>query len=170
MGRTVMAPRTRLKGAVPDAHKWEFKARFRRHAFGWRSQPAIRRVRQAVAEIKKAALKDPVLAADGAVTLLERLTTRLRAAKDAELEGLSHYFTEPAAKRLAKPHPDVAARICRALGMRILKERKSRSYDTALSNFEDAKRCYERTGLNGAWDAVVAVGRCRRRSAERAPP
>ena len=30
-----------------DAHKWEFKSRFRRHAFGWRSQPAILRVRQA---------------------------------------------------------------------------------------------------------------------------
>jgi hypothetical protein len=23
------------------SHKWEFKARFRRHAFGWKSQPAI---------------------------------------------------------------------------------------------------------------------------------
>ena len=25
--------------------KWEFKAQFRRHAFGWRSQPAIKRVK-----------------------------------------------------------------------------------------------------------------------------
>jgi hypothetical protein len=31
-----------------DGHEWEFKARFRRHAFGWRSQPAITRIRQAV--------------------------------------------------------------------------------------------------------------------------
>jgi len=23
-----------------ESHKWEFKARFRRHAFGWRSQPS----------------------------------------------------------------------------------------------------------------------------------
>ena len=34
-----------------EPHKWEFKARFRRHAFGWKSQPAIRRVKEAVAEI-----------------------------------------------------------------------------------------------------------------------
>jgi hypothetical protein len=27
--------------AKPAAHRWEFKARFRRQALGWRSQPAI---------------------------------------------------------------------------------------------------------------------------------
>ena len=55
-------------------HTWEFRARFRRHAFGWKSAPAIARVRQAVAEIKKVAKKDPVLAAEGAVLFLERLS------------------------------------------------------------------------------------------------
>jgi hypothetical protein len=60
-----------------DTHKWEFKARFRRHAFGWESQPAIHRVKQAVAEIKKVARKDAALAADGAVTFLERLSPAL---------------------------------------------------------------------------------------------
>jgi len=60
-----------------DGHIWEFKARFRRHAFGWKSQPAIQRVKQAVSEIKKAARTDPVLAAEGAVTLLERLSPAL---------------------------------------------------------------------------------------------
>lgn len=40
-----------------DSYKWEFKARFRRHAFGWRSQPAITRIKQAVAEITKVAKK-----------------------------------------------------------------------------------------------------------------
>ena len=56
------------------AHKWEFKARFRRHAFGWKSQPAIQRVKQATSEIRKVARTDPVLAAEGAVTLIERLS------------------------------------------------------------------------------------------------
>jgi hypothetical protein len=56
------------------AYKWEFKPRFRRHAFGWRSQPAIGRIKQAQAEIKKVARKDPVLAAEGAVSLIERLS------------------------------------------------------------------------------------------------
>lgn len=59
------------------AYKWEFKARFRRHAFGWKSQPAIARVKQAVAEIKKVAKKDPVLAAEGAVAFLERVSPAL---------------------------------------------------------------------------------------------
>ena len=53
-------------------HKWEFRARFRRHAFGWRSQPAIKRVREAVSEIKKVARRDKLLAAEGAVLCLAR--------------------------------------------------------------------------------------------------
>jgi hypothetical protein len=63
--------------AKAEAHKWEFKARFRRHAFGWKSQPAIQRVKQAVAEIKKVGRTDPVLAADGAVAFIERISPAL---------------------------------------------------------------------------------------------
>ncbi len=59
------------------SHKWEFKARFRRHAFGWRSQPAIQRVKQAVAEIKKVAKKEPAVAAEGAIAFLERVSPAL---------------------------------------------------------------------------------------------
>ena len=59
------------------AHKWNFAARFRRNAFGWRSQPAIARVKEAVAEIKKIARKDPVLAAEGAVLFLEKVSPAL---------------------------------------------------------------------------------------------
>ena len=55
-----------------SGHKWQFKARFRQRAFGWKSQPAITRVKQALAEIKKAVKLDPCLAAEGAVSLLER--------------------------------------------------------------------------------------------------
>jgi len=61
----------------PAPHRWQFRARFRRHAFGWRSQPAVQRVREATSEIRKAARRDPVLAAEGAVTLLERLSPAL---------------------------------------------------------------------------------------------
>jgi hypothetical protein len=60
-----------------EAYKWEFKARFRRNAFGWKSQPAILRIKQAVAEIKKVAKKEPLLAAEGAVVLFERLSPAL---------------------------------------------------------------------------------------------
>lgn len=59
------------------AHKWTFRVRFRRNAFGWRSQPAIKRVREAVSEIKKAARKDPVLGGEGAVLFLEKVSPAL---------------------------------------------------------------------------------------------
>src|SRR6185436_8167472 len=59
------------------AYKWTFKARFRRHAFGWRSKPAIQRVKEAVSEIRKVARKNPVLGAEGAVTFLERVSPAL---------------------------------------------------------------------------------------------
>lgn len=59
------------------AHKWQFKARFRRHAFGWRSRPAIKRIKEAVSEIKKVARKDKVLAAEGAVSFLEKVSPAL---------------------------------------------------------------------------------------------
>ena len=62
---------------MAEAHKWEFKARFRRHAFGWKSQPAITRIKQAVGEIKKVAKKEPVLAAEGAIAFLERVSPAL---------------------------------------------------------------------------------------------
>lgn len=60
-----------------NAHKWQFAARFRRHAFGWRSDAPIQRIKEALAEIKLVARKEPVLAAEGAVTLLEKLSPAL---------------------------------------------------------------------------------------------
>src|SRR5690606_32844473 len=63
--------------AKAEAHKWEFKARFRRHAFGRKSQPAIQRAKQAGAEIKTVGRTDPVPAADGAVALSERISPAL---------------------------------------------------------------------------------------------
>jgi len=62
---------------MAEAHKWEFKARFRARAFGWKSQPAITRVKEAVAEIKKVAKKEPGVAAEGAVAFLERVSPAL---------------------------------------------------------------------------------------------
>ena len=63
--------------ATNASHKWTFAARFRHNAFGWRSQPAITRIKEAVSEIRKAARTDPILGAEGAVTLLERLSPAL---------------------------------------------------------------------------------------------
>jgi hypothetical protein len=57
--------------------RWQFAGRFRRNAFGWRSQPAIQRVREAVSELRKAARSDPLLAAEGAVLFLEKVSPAL---------------------------------------------------------------------------------------------
>jgi tetratricopeptide (TPR) repeat protein len=84
-----------------------------------------------------------------------RLVERLRRARDEELEATSHYATEPAAKKLAGPHPDVAAKLYRALGLRIVKAKKSRYYGAALSHFEEARRCWERAGLGASWEELV---------------
>ncbi len=63
--------------AKAEGYEWQFKARFRRRAFGWKSQPAIKRVKEAVSEIKKVARKDSVLGAEGAVLFLEKLSPAL---------------------------------------------------------------------------------------------
>ena len=60
-----------------ERYPWAFVPRFRRRAFGWRSGPAVTRVREAVSEIKKVARKDPLLAADRAVLFLEKLSPAL---------------------------------------------------------------------------------------------
>ncbi|MDF1556396.1 MAG: hypothetical protein P1P84_25240 [Deferrisomatales bacterium] len=62
---------------MPESFKWQFPARFRRRAFGWKSQPAIQRVKEAVSEIKAVARRDPLLAAEGAVLFLEKLSPAL---------------------------------------------------------------------------------------------
>ncbi len=63
--------------AGSESYKWDFKPRFRRGAFGPRSAKAVERVKQAVAEIKLVARREPVLAAEGAVAFLERVSAAL---------------------------------------------------------------------------------------------
>lgn len=59
-------------------HKWAFAPRFRRNAFGWKSQPAIKRIKEAVSEIKKVARKDPLLGGEGAVLFLEKVSPAIQ--------------------------------------------------------------------------------------------
>jgi hypothetical protein len=63
--------------SAENTHKWEFSARFRRGGFGWRSEPAITRIKEAIAEISKVARKDQILGATGAVLFLEKLSLAL---------------------------------------------------------------------------------------------
>ncbi|MBP6646482.1 MAG: hypothetical protein KA207_11535 [Burkholderiaceae bacterium] len=60
-----------------NKHAWAFSPRFRRGAFGWRSEPAIARIKEALAEIKAFNRKEPLLAAEGAVLFLTKLSPAL---------------------------------------------------------------------------------------------
>lgn len=84
-----------------------------------------------------------------------RLAARLDRATDRELESLSHYVTEPAAESLAGTHPGVAARVHRALCIRILDLGKSKYYYAALAHIAEARRCYLEAGLDRQWAALV---------------
>lgn len=60
---------------MATSHPWAFRASFRRNAFGWSgTRKAIERLNEAVAEIERMARADPVLAGEGAVLLLEKLS------------------------------------------------------------------------------------------------
>lgn len=58
--------------------KWLFSAHFRKHVYGWRSSPlAVQRVKEAVGEIKRVALQDPLRGGEGAVLFLEKVSQAL---------------------------------------------------------------------------------------------
>jgi len=63
--------------AAAKAHSRTFRSQFRAGAFGWRSDLPIKRIKEAVAEIKKATRKDKVLGAEGAVIFLEKASGAL---------------------------------------------------------------------------------------------
>lgn len=86
---------------------------------------------------------------------LERLVERLKGTPDAALEGLSHFTMEPAAAALAPRWPAIAARVYRALGVRIVKSAKSQYYGAALSHLAEARACWERCGQHAAWQQLV---------------
>jgi len=55
-------------------HKWTFPSRFRAGTYSWKaSRLACQRLREAVTEIKKVAKKDPLIGAEGAVRLMEKI-------------------------------------------------------------------------------------------------
>ena len=82
----------------------------------------------------------------------ERLAELVNASTDIALEDLSHYVTEPAARKLEKAYPAPAAKLWRAQSYRIIDAGKSRYYDVAIADFERARKCYERAGLAPEWD------------------
>jgi hypothetical protein len=85
----------------------------------------------------------------------ERLGKLVRGSSHEALKKVSHYFTEPAAQRLEQNHPDLAARLWCAQGMRIVDAKKSKYYDAALSKFARARDCYQQAALATEWEKIV---------------
>ena len=85
----------------------------------------------------------------------DRVAARVHAADHAELESLSHYHSEPAADGLAKRDARAAAKLYRALCLRILTRKKSKYYGAALDHIERARELYLKVGEETEWRDVV---------------
>lgn len=69
-------------------HKWAFRPRFRANAFGWKaSKLASQRLKEALTEIKAIARVDSLIAADGAILLMEKIWPALAHVDLMELYG-----------------------------------------------------------------------------------
>jgi len=83
------------------------------------------------------------------------LAESIKAADHEDLEAISHYTTEKAAQELEKNYPIEAAKIYRALGMRIVKAKKSKYYGIALDHFLKAKKLYSENDCQEEWLSLV---------------
>lgn len=87
------------------------------------------------------------------------MADRVSSAGHEDLEGISHYVIEPAARGLVKRAPVAAAKAYRALGMRILHSKKSKYYRIAIEHLRKAKRLYAKVGRNTEWSSLVEMVR-----------
>lgn len=95
------------------ASDWEFTKRFRRGGFGWRaSRLASERIAEALAEIRAAARRDPLHAADGAVRFLVKLSPALEQVDSSSgaLGSAAHGAVEALVPIIAQAPADEATR------------------------------------------------------------
>ena len=85
----------------------------------------------------------------------DKLAGHVSSIDTEQLEDLSHYTTEKAAKGLSKTHGLAAAKIYSALGMRILNRRKSGYYRYALEHFQKAGKLYKKGGGSHLWLELI---------------
>ena len=83
------------------------------------------------------------------------LTDRILAVKPEELKNISHYIMEEAAQVLLNRNPMAAAKIYRAMGMRILNSGKSKYYNIALEHFLKVKTIYTKNNSEGEWLSII---------------
>jgi hypothetical protein len=85
----------------------------------------------------------------------DRLVQRVHSAKSHELEALSHYCTEPAANGLVKKDAIAAAKLYRALGLRVVNAGKGKYYGEALGHLAKARDLYCGASQAAEWLAIV---------------
>ena len=93
-------------------HKWQFTPRFRQGAFGWRSDLPIKRIKEAVSEIKAMSKTDSVLAAEGVVLFIERLSPAIEHVDSSSgaIGSVVNNALEALAQIIAKPTVTVSQR------------------------------------------------------------
>ena len=91
----------------------------------------------------------------------DRLAVVVERADRESLMALSHYVTEPAARKIAKTHPSTAAELQTALALRIVEAGKSRYYGAALDHLKAVRKIRFQDGQHEAWKQLAAEIRAR---------
>ena len=113
---------------------------------------------RAIDEVKKASLPETIELCTKTKEW-EILAECIDDCRHEDLESISHYTTEKAAQELERIYPIEAAKIFRAMGMRIVKAKKSKYYGAALGNFLKTKKLYLDNDRREEWMSLVEVVR-----------
>ncbi len=95
------------------------------------------------------------------------LASTVESTSREELIALSHYTAEPAARGLTKAHPLPAAKLEVAMALRILEAKKSKYYDAALRNLEQARKAMLKNGRAEEWETLATEIRTNHRRKSR---
>lgn len=90
---------------MSSPHIWQFPARFRSGAYGWRSSAlAVQRIKEAIKEIKQVARQNPVVGAEGAIRFLEKLSPAIESVDSSSgaLGGATNKAIESLVPLIAK--------------------------------------------------------------------
>lgn len=85
----------------------------------------------------------------------DMLAERIHAVPHEEIEAIGHYTAEQVAKGLARKDVLAAAKVYRALGVRIVKRGKSKYYHAALAHFRKARDLYKKCDNADEWNVLV---------------
>lgn len=86
----------------------------------------------------------------------DRLARMIEAASREKLMGVSHYWTEPAARSLSKCYPLLAAKLHVAMALRVLEAKKSKYYPASIANLERARKILLQQGRAAEWEALAS--------------